>query len=248
MQLDTHPNAPIHSAVSFSWLIFKTNTRNLTALALNLGTPISIIGLYLMGGSGLPAQIVPMLFILSITFNGLTLGTRLLTWRENRMFHRLSVTSTPMSYLIVGLFAAQLILSIGQALVALLVIALAGVTLRFESLLICLYAVLLACFCFTAMGPFLASFVNKAELLLYVYIFFIMPLGFFSFFTQYGGNGEGIASQIASILPMRLMSNLFDTVNQPVSLETIIISGLGLVGYGIAFLWIAGRRYRHFLA
>lgn len=247
MQSATHSNSTIGSALSFSWIIFKANTRNLTTLALNLGTPISIIGLYLMGGTGVPAEIVPMLFVLSITFNGLTLGTRLLTWRENRMFHRLSVTSTPMSYLIIGLFLSQLVLSIAQGLVALVAIALAGVTLSPESLVICLYAMVLACFCFTALGPFVASFVNKPEILLYIYIFFIMPLGFFSFFTQYGAS-DGIASQVASILPMRLMSNLFDTVHQSVAFSTIVISGLGLVGYGALFLFIASRRYRHFLS
>jgi hypothetical protein len=233
----------LSSTIDFTRMILWANVRNLQALALNLGTPLGIIAIYILSGSWpLPAGIVPLLFVLSIMFNGLTLGARIIMWGENKVFQRLAVTSTPMSHIIVGLFLSQLILSIAQAFVALAVVMLAGVSFSASQLIIYLYAIVLSCFTFTALGPLVATIVNRADMLNYAYIFFLMPLAFFGYFTQYGADQASITAQIAAVLPTSLMTNLLDVINNPISLQTGIISSLGLLLYGVLFL--AGASYR----
>jgi len=247
-QSQTQQTTTLSSTIDFTWMILRANVRNLQALALNLGTPLGIIAIYMLSGAWpLPNGIVPLLFVLSIMFNGLTLGARIIMWGENKIFQRLAVTSTPMSHIIVGLFISQLILSIAQAFVALTVIILAGVSFSATQLIIYVYAIVLSCFAFTALGPLVATLVNRADMLNYAYIFFLMPLAFFGYFTQYGADESSLTAQIAAVLPTSFMNNLLDVINNPISLETVIVSSLGLILYGVLFLIGASYRSRRLL-
>ncbi len=234
------------SVLDFTWLMFRVNMRNLQGLVISLGAPLGIMAMFLLMNDGpLSPLIVPMLFLLSITFAGSVLAVRIIFWREQQVFRRLAITATPLPYLIGGLVGAQLTVAVVQALLLLLLVVLAGVTFTAVQLLVCVVAIGLACFCFTAFGPLLATVFYRADLLNYAYVLLIMPVTFFSFFGQYSTFSPALAL-LHSLLPTTMLLNLLNVLNEPVGWDTAVLNALGLTLYGLLFLFITARRYRRF--
>ncbi len=234
------------SVLDFTWLMFRVNLRNLQGLVISLGAPLGIMAMFLLMNDGpLSPLIVPMLFLLSVAFAGTVLAVRIIFWREQHVFRRLAITATPLPYLIGGLVVAQLALAVLQALLLLLLVMLAGVAFTAVQLWVCVLAIVLACFCFTAFGPLLATVFNRADLLNYAYVLLIMPVTFFSFFGQYSTFSPAL-TVINSLLPTTMLLNLLNVLNGPVGWNTAVLNALGLTFYGLLFLFITARRYRRF--
>ena len=234
------------SLFNFVGLMFWASMRNLQTLVVSLGTPLAITAMFLLTGQQMSPPIVPLLFVMSVTFSGIALGTRLVAWREQKIFRRLAVTPTTIDEVLFGLFVAQLAVSITQSLILLVLILLLGIAYTLAQLIVSIWALVVACFCFTAIGPLLATFIRRVDVFSYAYVFLVMPITLISGLLDTASLQPPV-STIVALFPTSMLANLLRVVQSPVAAEAILLNSTGLIIYGVVFLFIVSRRARTFI-
>jgi len=235
--------AHLSSMFDFVGFLIRANLRNLQSLAISVGTPVAILAVFALQRQQHTAlAIFPMILSIAVIFGGVTLGTRILNWNDQKIFRRLAVTPVPLPYLLTGLLLAQLIVNILQSVLVLILGMTIGIELSIGHFILAIVLIVVATFTFTALGPLVATFIQRIDLYNYAYIFLLLP-------TTFVGGLPGMSlppavNQIVQILPTTLFMNLFQSLTAPLDIAATLLRTLLLLAYGIIFLTIASLRFQ----
>jgi len=250
-EIGNFSNGAFKPMLQFSITLLYSNLRNVKALIITLGMPILMLMAFwlpTLGGDEESLELMSIMFpaiiLLSVIMPGLTQATRLTRWREQRIFQRFALTPVPLANLMVGAALSQIVIGVGQGLVTLLFgIAIVGLNLTWQSVLLVLCFMILAGAAFIAFGSFVAALNRKSDIAGYVFFFAIMPLIFLASFPP-----EMMPESVNAFIPwlptamaIELIGPLF-LFNQLTG--EAIFAGLGLLTYIIFFAAISARRLR----
>lgn len=241
----------LSSTFHFSRLLIRASLRNYKALAVMMGVPVFMLLSFwlpsLAAGPDEPdlmSYMFPTIVLLSVIIAGLTHATRLARWREQDVFRRLALTPVPLSQMILGASIVQIIVGLMQGLVMLIFgILLLQLPINFLGCLIALCVMALAAASFIAMGSFVASVTNRADLAGYIFMFVLLPLIFLGSFPSYlmPETMNAITPWLPTTMAIDLIGVLFYSGHLPENAGFHIV---GLVCYLLIFVYLSARKLR----
>lgn len=229
--------------------------RNLKATLAVQATPlIMLIVFWLVSGSngdGAEAAegpsalliIFPAIVGMNLLMGAVNQAVRVVTWRQQGIFRRLSAVPSPLGYLLLGDGLANVGLGVLQALLTLLFgVLVLGLPIHWGGAAVAVLILLLAGACFTSYGLVTATFVRRPDTASVLTLFTLLPMFFIG-----GGMGDsafpGLLNTIGPWLPVGAMNRLL----VPLFLEGNLGEQggwllLALLGYTVLFAAVAIRR------
>jgi ABC-type multidrug transport system permease subunit len=243
--------SPLKPALQFSSTLLKANLRNWKAMAITMALPlIMLLSFWLPAMAGdeesqeLMQLLFPAIIILSVIMPGLTQATRLTRWREQNSFKRFALTPVPLSSLMVGAALTQIVIGIGQGILILLFgVFVIGLELALGNVLLVLGGMVLAGATFIAYGSLIAAFSKKSDIAGYVFFFTIMPLTFLASFPSdmMPDAINAFTPWLPTAMAIEIVGPLFAS-NQ--LSDGALLAFVGLLIYTGIFIAISVRRFR----
>ncbi|MCB9128869.1 MAG: ABC transporter permease [Ardenticatenales bacterium] len=238
---------------SFALANLKGSLKNRALMAVALLTPAMLILIFwLMSGAGQSSEfdifrfIYPGIVVFTVIQTGGMHATTIVNWREQQIFRRLACTPVPLWKLVLGRSLSQLVLSLIQAFIIILM----GALLLREVLspFVVLTATLiltLSSACFIALGTIIAALSPNATIANTVYVFLIIPLLFLGDSMLPEDLLPRVLQRIGDFLPTAMTTDLV----RPLLLEGIIPTGAllpiaGLLFYTLFFVLLSARMFR----
>lgn len=241
----------ISATLYFSLSLLRASLRNYKALAIMMGVPVFMLfSFWLPGLAAGPEEpdimsyMFPTIVLLSVIIAGLTHATRLARWQEQDVLRRLALTPVPLSNLVLGASAAQVLVGVLQGLVMLVFgTLLLRLTINWQGFLIALGVMALAASTFIAMGSFIAALTNKAEIAGYIFMFVLLPLIFLGSFPaeMMPATMNAITPWLPTTMAIKLIGVLFYSGQLP---ENAMFYLAGLLAYLLLFGILSARKLR----
>jgi ABC-type multidrug transport system permease subunit len=226
----------IQPMLAFSRAQLIGQLRNWRSSAATLFTPMLLLLLFTLTGDEDAPSLVPFVVGFTVMFSGQTLAQILISWRNNRVFTRLSATPTPTSYLLVATILTQMLLFLLQALLVMIAgLLLNDLTLGFGAFFAIMGVLLIGTTAFLSFGALIAAFIKKVETAGIAYTFLLLPAIFL------GGSLFEIpgVGDLGRYLPPTLLTNLLNPLFGFSEASNVLLSIIALAMWSIAFTGIA---------
>ena len=228
--------------LDFTQTLLKANLRSGRSLVISLFTPLLLLGIFSLTGSGQDLRsILPFVIGLTVMFSGSALATRIVDWRNQKIFQRLAVTPVPLGYLMLGMVLAQLVVSIAQSVLVLVAsIVVAKLELEPNQILLMFFVIVVGSLCFIGFGALLATFATKPDMVNSLYVFTLLPMAFL------GGSviHVPVLGDIGQFFPTTLLTELFNITMGAFQPDAVLLRMFGLAIYTLVFVRIAMQRFR----
>jgi len=227
--------------LQFTQTLLKANLRGVRSLFITLFTPLLLLGIFSLTGSGQDLRsILPFIIGLTVMFSGSSLATRIVDWRNQKIFQRLAVTPVPLGYLMLGMVLAQLVMSIAQSVLVLIVsVLVAELKLDPGEIWLLFLVIVIGSLTFISFGALLATFATKPDMVNSLYVFTLLPMAFL------GGSviRLPVLGDIGQIFPTTLLTESFNLIMGDWQLDAVLLRVLGLVLYTLVFVRVAMQRF-----
>ncbi len=234
----------------FVRLMGRANLRDWRTTGVMIFTPLIMLFVFAFGASDEGGQevlsfVFPAIVSMSVFFAGAPFATRIVTWREHKVFRRLACTPTPVGWLVAAYGAVYVGIALLQAVVVLLIgRGLLGVNLHGQGALLALGPLALTACCFAEYGALIASLVRKTETVNVVYIFTLLPMVFmgpaFTSNDRLPGALRLVGEWLPASVSIKLVRPLLETGHLPeqAALLTLVLAGYTLLfAVGAVFLF-----------
>lgn len=168
----------LNRAAYFGLALARATLTDLQTIGISLGTPLFLLFIFGLVSKG-PAlqQIFPTLIGLTAMLGGQSLMMKLINWRTQGVFQRLATTPTPLGALVMGAGAAQVLMSVLQAAMILLVgVFILAIPVEAAGAALALVVAALCGLCFVAYGMAIAAVARTPDIASMLFIFTLLPM------------------------------------------------------------------------
>jgi ABC-2 type transport system permease protein len=238
--------------VTFALANLKGSLRNRVMMAVALLTPNLLLFMFWLLGRAATAEfnllafIFPGIVAFTIIQTGGMHATTICNWREQGIFKRLACTPAPLWQLVLGRSLSQLILSLVQAFLVVLVgVLLLRLPISWTGLLLSFLVLALGSACFIALGAVIAGLSPNATIANSVYVFLIIPLMFLGDSLMPAELFPAALQKIGLYLPTAMVTSLVrPLMNQGVLPADPWLPLLGLLLYTGLFVALSAKLFR----
>ena len=207
----------LFSILRTAYFLLRAAFNDLKTLLISLFTPLFMLVTFWLvgrptepGDPDLAAFMFPAIIGLTVMLGGQTLAMRLVNWRAQGVFQRLSVTPTPLGQVVLSMSVAQAALSVLQAGgVFLFGVFVLGFKVDARGAALAVGVLVLGVSVFVALGLFIASLSAKPDIVSAAFIFTLLPMFFLG-----GGFPPSILpeflQQISPFLPTAMVNSLLN--------------------------------------
>lgn len=243
---------PLPPVISFARANLKGSLRNRVMMAVALLTPVMLLLMFWLLGRAATAEfnllafIFPGIVAFTVIQSGGMHATTICNWREQGIFKRLACTPAPLWQLVLGRSLSQLILSLVQALLVVLVgVLLLRLPIAWSGLFFSLLVLALASACFIALGAVIAGMSPNATIANSIYVFLIIPLLFLGDSLMPAELFPPALQKIGLYLPTAMVTTLIrPLMNEGVLPPEPWLPMLGLLLYTVFFVALSAKLFR----
>lgn len=245
------PTSNLRPVLAFTFSILQAGIKNYKVLIFTLGLPTFMLFTFwvtTIGATGEDAELMKLMFpaivAMSVLLSGLSQATRLANWRAQNIFQRLALTPVPLTGLVSGAAAAQIVMGILQGILMLVIGSLlVGVRISLAGFLQTLGIMILAGATFIAFGSLVATFTSRADVAGYAFFALFIPLFFLGSFPA--EMLPPILRAITPFLPTSMVIELIGALLYDGHLPANALFDMaGLAVYLLLFTILYVRRFR----
>ncbi len=252
-EMTSKTTPPLHPVLSFARANLKGSLKNRMMMIVALVTPIMLLLVFWLltrassnESFDMMAFIFPGIVALTVIQAGGMHATNVVNWREQGVFRRLACTPVPLWQLVLGRSLSQLVLSLIQAALVVIVgllllqLSVSGIGLLFSFVILCL-----ASACFIALGAVIAGLSPNAVVANSVYVFSVLPLLFLGDSMMPAELFPPVLQKIGSFLPTSMVTTLIRPLMNAGALpDNPWFPIVGLTLYTILFVAVSAKLFR----
>lgn len=247
------PERPLHPVLSFARANLKGSLKNKLMMLVALITPVMLMLIFWLltrtssdEGFDMMAFIFPGIVALTVIQTGGMHATNVVNWREQGVFRRLACTPVPLWQLVLGRSLSQLVLSLIQAALVILVgLLLLQLPVSTMGLLFSFLVLVLASACFIALGAVIAGLAPNATIANSAYVFMVLPLLFLGDSMMPAELFPPILQKIGALLPTSMVTTLIRPLMNAGALpDNPLLPIVGLTAYTILFVALSAKLFR----
>ena len=236
----------------FSGYLIRAGLNDLRTFAVTLFTPLFMLVLFWVlgrpaepGDPDLVAFIFPAIIGLTVMLGGQTAALRIVNWREQGVFQRLLATPASLGQLVLGIGAAQMAVSVMQAVsVMAFGVLVLGLAVNGGGAAVAVLVLALGVAVFITFGMLIASLANKADVASSAFMFTLLPM----FFLGGGFPPEILPDFLRALspwLPTTMLNSLLSPMLTSGTLPAEAWQHIaGLLTYTLLFGVLAAWRFR----
>jgi ABC-2 type transport system permease protein len=237
-----NPSGHLAPMLDFAAALFRASLRDVRGTLMTFCVPLVLLVVFALTDNGKNLKFVlPFTIGLVAMFSGSGLAMRIVNWRTQRVFQRLAITPVPVGWLIMSMVLVQMVITLIQTVVV-LVVGVAWTGLAFTPVLLAttLGFVFLGTLCFLSFGAMLSTFVSRVEAVNSLYVFTLMPM------SVLGGSLIEIPliGKLGDLLPTTMFTHLLSVIVGKLDVAILPTAIGGLLLYALVFSGISLKRFR----
>lgn len=254
-ELPSRPPGPLYPIVSFALANVRGIAQNWIATGVTMLTPLLLLLLFWAtslasapkpGEPNIMLFMIPAIVAFTVIQSGGPHAITIVNWREQGIFRRLACTPVPLWQLVLGRALAQLVVSLLQgALILLVGMLLVRLPLSWSGLLLAFGVLAIASACFIALGSLIAGLFRNALVTNAVYMFILIPMMFVGDFLMPTGVMPGVVQRLGALLPPAMVTALVRPLLTTGALPPEAwqpLLGLGI--YSLVFIALSVKLFR----